>query len=153
LRAARLAVGIACVAAAATLFVVEVPKTVRSLDRAVASYGPQHDAIGRNVTRGDILGISRDLQLQALAEIPSGSTYALLVPADRGIAGRVYGISEITYDTIGPWLTYLLLPSVRVAPDEAQYLICWGCDTSPWDHRTTWLFTNDGGVAIGRIRR
>jgi hypothetical protein len=40
-----------------------------------------------------------------------------------------------------------------VASTHLEYVICWGCDTSPWDGRTTWLFRNDQGVAIGRVNR
>jgi hypothetical protein len=99
-----------------------------------------------------MLGISRDLQAQALADIPPGSKYVLLLPGDPQTASAGYGIGPVAYETVGPWLNYLLLPSRPVPPEQARYVICWGCDTSPWDHRTTWLYGNGQGVTIGRVR-
>lgn len=149
--ALRFAVGIGCVAAAAWLFVAKVPQTVRSLNGTVASYAGIGDDDYRSMKVGAVLGIPRDLQEHALAQIPPGSTYAVLLPESPAFASSAYGIAEITYDTVGPFLNYLLLPSVQVPSDEARYVICWGCDTDPWDHRTTWLFTDPQGVAIGRV--
>ena len=148
----RFAIGVACVVAAAALFAFKAPKTVSDLDAGVRADAYITDPVGRQLTSGDILGISRDLQAEALAKIPPGSTYALLL-ADQQSAGAGYGIGSVAYETVGPWLNYLLLPSYRVAPEQAHYVICWGCDTSPWDHRTTWLFANGQGVAIGQVRR
>jgi hypothetical protein len=148
----RFAVGLVCVAAAVVLFAQKVPNTVSGLDASVRAEAYITDPVGRQLTSGDILGISRDLQAEALAKIPPRSKYALLLPANEQAASAGYGIGTVAYETVGPWLNYLLLPSYQVSPEEARYVICWGCDTSPWDHRTTWLYGNGQGVAIGRVR-
>jgi len=146
--------GFACVAAAAWLFVIEVPKTVHAINGVVSYDGYVTGPQDRLLTSGDILGISRDLQVQAIANIPPGSSYALLLDDNKSTAQAVYGISTVTAETIGPFLNYLLLPSRPASSIQAgTYLICWGCDTTPWDHRTHWLFTNSHGVAIGRVTR
>jgi hypothetical protein len=147
----RLVVGLACVAGAVVLFAVKVPKTVNSLNASVRADAYITDPLGRQLTSGDMLGISRDLQAEALADIPAGSTYALLLPASEQAANDGYGIGPVAYVTAGPWLNYLLLPSYPVPPDQARYIVCWGCDTSPWDHHTTWLYENGQGVTIGRV--
>ena len=147
----RFVVGVACVVAAVVLFAVKVPRTVGNLDSAVRADAYITDPVGRSLTSGDILGISRDLQSEALAKIPPGSGYALLLP-DEASASAGYGIGQVAYETVGPWLNYLLLPSRQVPAERAQYVICWGCDTSGWDPRTTWLYRNGQGVAIGRVR-
>lgn len=147
----RFVVGVACVVSAALLFAVKVPNEVRAIDRSVKGLAYITDPVGRSLTSGDMLDISRDLQDQALTKIPSGSRYAVLLPGDPQSAEQGYGINIVAYETVRPWLNYLLLPSYQVPDDQAQYIVCWGCDTSPWDHRTTWLFTNDKGVAIGKV--
>jgi hypothetical protein len=144
--------GVACVVAAVALFVVEVPETVRALDASLKGVSYIKDPVNRSLTSGDMLGIPRDLQTGALSKIPAGSKYALLLPGDEQSASTDYGIAPVTYETVAPWLNYLLLPSRQVPPEQARYIICWGCDTSPWDHHTTWLFGNSRGVAIGRVR-
>jgi hypothetical protein len=152
MRGLRSVVGLACVVSAVALFALKVPATVRALDSAVTADAYIVDPVGRSLTSGDILGISRDLQAEALTKIPPGSAYALLLP-DEQSASAGYGIGPVAYETVRPWLDYLLLPSRQVPAEQARYVICWGCDTSGWDHRTTWLYGNDEGVAIGRVRR
>jgi hypothetical protein len=49
-------------------------------------------------------------------------------------------------------MQFMLLPRRRVDPDEAQYVLCYACDTGPWDHRTDWLWKNEHAEAIGRVR-
>lgn len=149
----RLAIGAACVLAAAWLFATRVPQAVRSMNASVRSDAyVENDPTERVLTSGDILGIPFRLQLEALTLIPKRSDYALLLPPSEQ-DGAPYGIAPITYATVGPFLRYLLLPALPVSPSVAHYVICWGCDTAPWDHRTTWLWNNDQGQAIGRVRR
>ena len=154
MRRLRLAVGLVCVGVAAFLFVVEVPRTVRALDASAADNESSITSpVERLVRTGRSLDIPRDLQEAALADIPPGSRYALLVAPSSPGAEKAYGIDDVASETIGPFLFYLLLPSLPVDSTHPEYVICWGCDTSPWDGRTTWLFRNDQGVAIGRVNR
>ncbi len=64
----------------------------------------------------------------------------------------MYGIQPVTFEVVARYLFYELLPSVPASSATAQYILCWGCNTAPWDHRTTWLYTDTQGVAIGKVR-
>ena len=147
----RLAVGVGCVAFAAVLFVWHVPRAVRSLDATVRGYGYLGTAQARLLSTGGVQGLPRRLQVQALAKIPPRSDYAVLLPATEAEAA-LYGINPITYETAVPVLRYLLLPAWPVDPADARFVICFGCDTDPWDRRTTWLWKDNRGDAIGRVK-
>ena len=132
----RFAIGVGCVIVAVGALVLYVPRTVRSMnDTARASpKGVEY----RSLYTGDTLGIPFTLQSEAISLIPPHARYALLLPASQDTAAATYGIGEITYVTVLPWLRYLLLPALPVEnPKQAQYIICWGCNTAPWDHHTT----------------
>ena len=68
------------------------------------------------------------------------------------LEAALYGINPITYETAVPVLRYLLLPAWPVDPADARFVICFGCDTDPWDRRTTWLWKDNRGDAIGRVK-
>ena len=148
----RLVVGAVCVLGGSYLLASHLPNTVRTMNAAVrsdASFTPVY----RLVRTGDTLDIPRDLQEQALELIPPGSQYALLLPPTlTEAAQKSYKIDPFAYAVVGDWLRYLLLPSRPVAgPGQARYIICFGCDTTPLDGPTTWLWRNDQGAAIGRV--
>ncbi len=145
----RFGIGATCVAVAAALFAVHVPRTIRSMNGTVRYLSYLKTPSDRVFTTGDSLDIPLELQVEALALIPQGSDYALLLPPDEQTAGTD-GIGSITYATVGPFLRYLLLPAVPADPAEAHYVICWHCDTSALDGHTTWLWKGDQGDAIGR---
>lgn len=146
----RLAVGVACVASAAIIVVEHAGSTVSSLDGQLTTDAYIHDSLTRVVTTGDGLGIPYALQVAALEDIPSGSSYALLLPASQAVA-NVYGIDALAFGTAPAWFTYLLLPDEPAAASAARYVICWGCDTAPWDPHTDWLWEGQG-EAVGRVR-
>jgi hypothetical protein len=124
---------------------------VRNANASVQSDAYIRDPLGRIVTSGDILGLPRDMQLEALAVIPKGSDYALLLP-ETAEKASAYGIAPVTFEVAFAWMRYLLLPDRPVDPSHARYVICFACDTAPWDHRTRWLWKNDEGDSIGRVR-
>jgi hypothetical protein len=121
------------------------------MNTSVAGYASLHTAEDRLLTTGAIQGVPRGLQSEALALIPPRSDYAVLLPATLD-AAAAYGINSITYATAVPFLRYLLLPSWPVDPGQARYVICFGCDTGPWDQRTTWLWKDSHGDSIGKVR-
>ena len=149
----RLALGVACVIAGAVTLVSHVPRTVRSMNATERS-DVLTSALDRLIKTGDTLDIPSDLQTHALAAIPPGSEYALLLPPTvTPAAEKSYGMDQFAHDVVGAWLRYLLLPSRPVAdPGQARYIVCWGCDTTPWDGHTDWLWRNDKGAAIGRVQ-
>jgi hypothetical protein len=149
----RLVVGLACVVFAAASFAIYVPRTVRTLDGFARSNGYIVSEDDRLLTSGDIQGLPRQLQIEALDLIPPRANYAVLMPATPAAAAP-YGINAITMESGPAFLRYLLLPRWQVGdPAQAGYVICFGCDTAPWDHHTTWLWTDTRGDAIGRVRR
>ena len=148
---ARFAVGVACVAVAAALFVYELPREARSSDRAVHFYAYVTTAQTRLLTTGDGLGMPLFLQIAALRKIPRGSDYALLVPPTAELARRA-GIGEITYQTVAPWFRYLLLPLEPTSPARARYVICWRCDMAAWGRRVVWIWREQSRMGIGRVR-
>jgi hypothetical protein len=147
----RLAVGCGCVSVAAVLLIVHTPRVIRSANGTVRSDAYIVDSTDRTLTSGDMLGVSRTLQVEALAVIPRGAAYVLALPATVAKGAR-YGIAPVTYDVTFAWLRYLLLPDRPVEPSEARYVICWGCDRTQWNGHTRWLWRNDQGQAIGRVR-
>jgi len=149
---ARFAVGVACVALAAGLLLVEVPKEARSSDGTLEFYAYVKTAQERLLTTGDGLDIPLLLQVAALEKIPSDSDYALLVPATQELAAR-HGIGQITYDSVAPWFLYLMLPAEPTSPARARYVICWRCDMAAWSRRVVWVWREDSSMGIGRVRR
>ncbi len=131
------------------LLVLHVPRVVRTMNTA-ARTAPNTQEY-RLIETGDTLDIPYELSYQALTLIPPRATWALLLP-NQEIASDSYGIGAITYETVFPWLRYLLLPARPVADvAKPHYVICWGCNTAPWDHHTTWLWRGEDGAAIGRV--
>lgn len=148
----RAVVGLVCVGCAAVLFVLEVPRAIHDLNGQRRAVSYLTGAQDRLLTTGDIEGLPRQLQVAALGVIPSRANYAVLMPATLADAAP-YGINAITMGTGPAFLRYLLLPRWQVAdPGQARYIICFGCDTTAWDHRTTWLWRDDRGDSIGRVR-
>lgn len=146
---ARFGIGLGCVLVAAALFVLHAPRAIRTMNATVRADAYITNPLGRELTSGDALGIPFDLQQHALQLIPGGASYALLLPADQDAAAR-YGISPITFATVGPFLRYLLLPAWPASRGDARYVICWRCDTKPLLGRVSWLWRDGQGEAIGR---
>jgi hypothetical protein len=149
----RLALGGGCVATAVVVAAVYVPRTVQGFDDSVRADAYITSAEERVITSGDSLGIPFELQVEAIRLIPRRSSYAVLLPATPQLAADRYGISLLTYQVTPPWFEYLLLPAEPVGEaTRARYVLCWGCDRPTWDRRTTWLWDNRHGEAIGRVR-
>jgi hypothetical protein len=138
------------VAVAAALLVVHVPRVVTSFDEQVTADAYITNFQTRLTTTGDALGIPNALQVEAVALIPKDSTYVLAIPGNAQVAGSD-GISSLTYETVGPFLRYLLLPAQPGVAAEAGYVICYGCDMARWSRHAHWLW-DQGDEAIGRLR-
>jgi hypothetical protein len=94
---------------------------VRALDASAADNESSITSpVERLVRTGRSLDIPRDLQEAALADIPAGSRYALLVAPSSPGAEKAYGIDDVASETIVPFLFYLLLPTLPTrAPGTA----------------------------------
>jgi hypothetical protein len=147
----RFAVGFACVAAAIGYLVWGVPHEAKQASAAVGFYAYIKTPETRLLTTGDSLDIPYGLQAEALSAIPASADYAVVLPDSQTRAGAV-GINPITYETVVPWLRYLLLPAELSSMREARYIVCWECDRAVWNRRVRWLWTAEPGMAIG-LRR
>jgi hypothetical protein len=146
----RLAVGVAGVLAALTVLAARAPA---AYDYFQSGYfaSAWRTPLEREIATGDILGLNSDYQIAALSLIPGSATFAVLESRDASVAAHDYGISPTTFNALPSYFQYLLLPAREVGPAHPEYVLCYGCDTSPWDHRTHWLWTNQQGDSIGQV--
>jgi hypothetical protein len=146
----RFAGGVLCVLVATVLLGLQAPRAFRAFNSQVRD-NEWRTPVGRLVHTGDVAGIPHDFQEAALAYVPRRSTFAVLPPPSYEIAQKDYGIVPVTIDQLAPYLQFLLLPSRLVEPTVAEYVLCFACDTDQWDKRTTWLWKNTTGDAVGKV--
>jgi hypothetical protein len=139
-------------AVAASSLLIRLPAAFRGMDDQ-AKKNSGTDAPHRILAAADSLDIDNDFVTAAPSVLPPDASYAVLLPPSPEVAASSYGIGQITLDGLPGFLQYLLLPRRQVPPDQAQYVLCYACDTDPWDHRTSWLWKNDHAVAIGKVNR
>lgn len=146
----RFAAGILIAAVAVVLFASHARATFRHFDGNLRD-DSWRNQLDRLVAPGDMTGLDKQFQIAALSTLPKDATYAILPPPSPEIALEGYGMNSITQSGLVPWLQYLLMPAKLVGPDTAQYVLCYGCDTTPWEHRTTWLWSDVHGHQIGKV--
>jgi hypothetical protein len=139
------------VAIAAIVLAIEVPSALNLFDDT-ARTNAQRDRPGRLLLAADSLNVDNDFVLAALSTLPQDARYAVLLPPTPEVAQSQYGIDPLTLQGLGAYMEFMLLPRRRVDPDDAQYVLCYACDTGPWDHRTDWLWRNEHAEAIGKVR-
>jgi hypothetical protein len=146
----RFAGGVGLVAVAAFLFATHARSTYQHFDSTLRAE-PSRNELERFVAPGDMTGLDRQFQEAALSLLPTDATYTVIPPPTPAVALEDYGMNSITQAGLVPWLRYLLLPRRLEATDTAQYVLCYGCDTTAWDKRTTWLWKNVHGQEIGKV--
>lgn len=137
--------------AALVVALVRLPGAVSSFDER-ATFNAHQSSIGRTIAASDALEISNDFLVHALALVPTNAAFALLQPPN-GKAAAVYGISPTTLAALHPYVEYLMLPRRLVTPDKAQYLLCYACNTDPYDSRMQRLWVDPDGFVIGKLER
>lgn len=142
--------GVACVGVAAFVFLTHGPRAYNDFNANVTA-NSWRNTLDRLVAPGDITGLDKGFQEAALSTLPADASYTVVGPPTPEIGLKNYGMNDITQAGLVPWLRYLLLPARQVADDAAQYVLCYGCDTTPWDKHTTWLWRNTNGDLIGRV--
>lgn len=140
----------ALVACAAVVLLLRLPGALRQFDDQAAQNARGGDT-GRLLAAADTLDIDNDFVVASLSTLPPDARYAVLLPASADVAAKTYNIGSLTLAGLPGYLQYLLLPRRQVQPADAQYVLCYACDTSPWDKRTTWLWKNAHAVAIGKV--
>jgi hypothetical protein len=155
----RAALAAALVLATLAVLAVRVPDAVRGLS-GIARSQVGRDELDGGLAAADSLDVDNDFVRQTVALIPPDARYAVLLPADPNAAQQTYGVSPVTLQGLPDFLREVLLPRRDVETQDrvnppvpvGGYVICFYCDTSPWDHRTRWLWTG-GGAAIGTVYR
>jgi hypothetical protein len=149
----RWALVVALLAIAATgALLVRLPAAAHSFDTQAAFNDRQPPEI-RTIAGADGLAIDNEFLLEAIKLVPPHSTFAVEMPATAAEA-KPYGIVPTTLAALRPYLQNLLLPSRMVSdPSKAQYLLCYACNTDPFDPRMTRLWQSPKGFVIGRLRR
>jgi hypothetical protein len=149
--ARRIAAAVLIAIAAATLL-LRLPAAFRQFDDQAAKNAVGGDQ-GRLLVSADSLDVDNDFVLAALNTLPPDATYTVQLPPNQEVAASSYGIGALTIEALSPYMRFLLLPRREVPPEAAQYVLCYACDTAPWDQRTSWVWKNDHAVVIGRVRR
>jgi hypothetical protein len=106
---------------------------------------------GRLLVAADSIDVDNDFVVAALAVLPADAHYAVILPPNPEIAASSYNIGALTLSALPGYMQFVLLPRRQVPPENAQFILCYACDTSPWDNKTTWLWKNDHAVSIGRL--
>jgi hypothetical protein len=148
----RFVVGLLCVLAVVWVLAGQVPDRLRWTDAAVDA-NAWRSPFRRLVHTGESYLIPTEFQRAAIDYVPPHSTFAVLPPPSYEEAAAGYGIQPITLIVLPFYLQFLLLPAREVDPRAAQYVVCFACDTEPWDKRTTWLWKDTAGNSIGKVER
>jgi len=137
-------------ALAAVVLISRLPAATRELDDQAARNARGGDR-GRLLATADSIDVDNDFVVASLSVLPMDARYAVLLPPSPEIAASSYGIGALTLSALPGYMQFVLLPRRQVTPEEAQFILCYACDTSPWDRKTTWLWRNAHAVAIGRV--
>jgi hypothetical protein len=148
----RSAVGLALIAVAAVLVALRLPHALDQLDgRAAAEIGRNDE--GGALAAADMVGIKDDFVRAAIHILPRNARFAALV-ADPEQAHKTYGVSTTTILAVHDLMQEILLPRRATATaGRGMYVLCYYCDTAPWDHRTRWLWRGGQGDLIGLVYR
>jgi hypothetical protein len=149
-RRSRRIVALSLLVLATAALLLRLPAAIHDLDGQAARNARGGDR-GRLLAAADTIDVDNDFVVAALATLPADARYAVLVPPTPEIAATAYGIGGLTLSGLPGYMQFVLLPRRQVPPEQAQFILCYACDTNPWDHKTTWLWKNDHAVAIGRL--
>lgn len=144
---ARAAAGLAVVALASLTLLLRLPPALSGLSQQ-AKRNDAYTAQGRLLAAADSLAIDNGFVLEALQALPERTTFAVLAPSDE--RATQLGISQITTHALPGFLRMLLLPRREVSAGEAQYFLCYACDTGPWRGVVRWTWSGPNGELVGR---
>jgi hypothetical protein len=145
-----IAVALLALAATAALL-VRLPSAVHDFDSR-ASFNDRIPPDVRVIAGADGLAIDNEFALEAIKLVPPNSTFTVLMPPNAAQA-KPYGIVPTTLGALPPYMQNLLLPARMVDPAHAQYLLCYACNTDPFDPHMTRLWQSPKGYVIGRLNR
>lgn len=148
----RRGLALAVTAAAVAAVLVRLPGVFHTLDSR-ASFNAKESPIGRTIQAADGLAIDDQFAVEALTLLPRNATFAVEQPATLHLAQQ-YGIPPTTLLALEGYMRFLLLPRREVPAARAEYVLCYACNTDPFDKRgMKRLWTDPHGYVIGRLPR
>jgi hypothetical protein len=144
------ALGIVLVLAAAVCVLVRLPGAIGSFADRV-SYNASRSLYARETAAADQTGVDNQFVAHAIELVPADARFVVLLPQSQAVAAKSYGIGTIAYNALPGLMQSLLLPRREVAPDLARYILCYACDTAPYDARWHRLWEDGRGHVIGRL--
>lgn len=103
--------------------------------------------IERQLRGASATDISREFVLAAIDFLPKNARYAVETGDAAGVS------SPVTLLAVGGYSQFQLLPRRKVRVEEAQWLLCYGCDEARHADRFTPHWRGEPGLAILRERR
>jgi hypothetical protein len=142
---------VALVVVVVVAWIARLPNAFRSFDDR-AAVNDEQSALGRAIAGADAEEIDNTFLTQALALVPRNASYAIVRPQSLQVAST-YGISAPTYNALYPFVLNALLPRRQVDPSRARYILCYACDTDPYDPHMKRLWQNGKGLVIGELKQ
>jgi hypothetical protein len=148
----RLVAGLSLTVAAVVILTLRIQSTVDYMRGTAAAEVGRNDE-GGALAAADMVGLNDDFVRAAIHVLPRSARFAALVP-DPFQAQKTYGVSPTTIEAVPDLMREVLLPRREVVtPGKGTYIVCYLCDTSPWDRRTHWLWRGSAGGLIGLVYR
>lgn len=147
-----LGAGIALVAAAAVMLLARLPGAYSAFhDAAKAAAG--RNELGGALATADAIGLNDDFVRNAVALVPRGGRFSVVLPTDEAAVEKSDGVNPITFDGVSALFANYLLPRRQVkTATRGTYILCFYCDAA-WNGRTRWLAPETGGGRVGYIDR
>ena len=147
----RLTAALLVVAAFAGMVTDRLPQAFRDLSGAATANAGRDEGDGA-LAAADSVDMDNGFVRAAMQTVPRGSRFLVETASTEQAAG--YKVDPATLWAVPGQMVEDLLPSrPATEPRVGIYVICYLCDTSPWDKRVDWLWNNHAGMAIGRITR
>ena len=128
---------------ASALAIVYFAKALSQLDE-VATTNSRLSLADRAIAGGNSIIVDQQAAYEARALIPRSESYRVVT------GSPVKDATSLTATFVGTWFRYFLMP--RRPADEARWVICYGCDQRLLRGHTRWVWTDENGLAIGRMR-
>jgi len=98
----------------------------------------------REIAGGNSIVVDQRAAYEARALIPATDAYRVAV------GPNLREKTELTEAYVASWFTYFLMP--RRPADDAQWVICYGCDRSTLRGTFETRWQDRKGISIGRVR-
>jgi hypothetical protein len=118
------------------------PDGIRGLNNR-AAHSAQQSALDRDLELADRVGIERAFVLAARRYVPQRDRYTVAT------GPRASQSTPLTLQAVPGYLQNLLLPRFQTDRDP-RFLLCYGCDPSPWQGRVRVLWRR-GPLGIARV--